>query len=332
MNHTAQLTSAELGNLWNIYMANTMSNCVLTHYLITVEDIDIQNILEKAHRMSLKIVDYLIKVFEQEGIPLPDGFQAYDVNEKAPRLFSDTFYLEYLDQMAKLGCIFYAITLPNTSRMDLREFVTKTLSSTLELSNKITEIMQRKGLYIRPPLIPISEPGYVQKQSFFNGFFGDKRPLTGIEISQIFANLQFNSIKTAMLIGFSQVTQSEKIRDFFIRGKEINLKQNRVFSKLLEQEDLPATIPSQFNITTSTIPPYSDKLMLFQTISLSSAKVRNFGDSIAVSPRHDLGTDYGRILLETANFAEDGGNLLIEHGWMERPPHAPDRHKIATTR
>ncbi|TYP74760.1 DUF3231 family protein [Paenibacillus methanolicus] len=169
----------------------------------------------------------------------------------------------------------------------------------------------------------------MHKQSFFNGLLGDKRPLLGVEISQIFANLQFNTLKAVLLVGFAQVADSQQIRDYFLRGKNINHKQNRDLLNVLSKEDLPATIPPQYTITTSTVSPFSDKLMLFFVTSLSSAKARNFGDSIAVSPRHDLSVTYAKLFAETGNYAEDGGNIMIENGWMEQPPHAPDRHKLA---
>lgn len=100
--------------------------------------------------------------------------------------------------------------------------------------------MLETGIYVRPPNIPtMNTQEMVQDQSFFNGFFGDKRTLTGLEISQLFANIQFNTMKTVLLLAFSQVAESKEIRNYFIRGKHINVKQNTVFSNVLKEEDLP---------------------------------------------------------------------------------------------
>ncbi|MFC4098046.1 DUF3231 family protein [Paenibacillus xanthanilyticus] len=329
MKHHTSLTSAEVGNLWNFYMANTLSHCLLSHFLATVEDKEVRGILKQCDNLAVEISDYVVEVYKPERHPLPFAFNEQDVNKGAPRLYSDNYYIEFMDMMLKVGIIYYAITLPNTSRPDVRKAITKFLFDTAELSNEMTEIMQRKGLYIRPPYMPPSEKEIVLKQSFFNGLFGDKRPLLGVEISQIFANVQFNSLKAVLLTGFAQVAESQKIRDYFIRGKNINIEQGNALLNLLRKEDLPATLPSQYTITASTVPPFSDRLMHFFVTSLSSAKVRNFGDSIAVSPRHDLGALYAKLLVQTGNYAEDGGNLMIENGWMEQPPHTPDRHKLA---
>ena len=329
MEHNPKLTCAEVGFLWNHYMANTMSHCLFMHFLEHVEDKAIGDILTKADSLSCAIVGYVERVFLDNGIPLPIGFGEEDVNVKAPRLFSDTFYVMYLEMMIKLGAIFYAMTMASFSRKDLREYITKACNNTMILANEITDVMQRKGIYSRPPQIGLSGTKFVESESFFTGFFGDKRPLAGMEVSQLFSTHQLNSIKIPLLIGFSQVAQSQEVKEYFIRGRDYNIKQNRDVMRVLVSEDVPIAIPSQFDITTSTEWTFSDKLMMFHTAQLSSAKVRNFGDSIALSPRHDLAALYGKFFLETGKYAEDGGEIMIRNRRLEMPPHVPDRKALA---
>ncbi|WOD61937.1 DUF3231 family protein [Niallia taxi] len=57
------------------------------------------------------------------------------MNLTAPRLFSDSFYLLCIDMMYKLGLIFYSITLPNTTRLDIRLFITETMHDAANYSN-----------------------------------------------------------------------------------------------------------------------------------------------------------------------------------------------------
>lgn len=323
-------TSGEIGNLWNIYMANSMAVCMFRHFLVKVDDEEVKDCLLTADGLSKRILSQLEDLFNAEGMGVPHGFSESDVNLHAPRLFSDSFYLTYLDMMVKYGALYYSVALPGFSKMGLRQAITDINISTLNLSNKVTEVMLKKGLHVRAPFIPTSKHvSFVEKQSFFNGYFGDKRPLTAIEITHLFLNIQVNAIKTILVMGFSQVAKIEDVRDYFLRGKKINIKQHNILSQILNKEELPVAIPSHFKITESTEAPYSDKLMLFHISNLSSAKVRNFGDSMAVSPRHDLGAVYARFLLETANFAEDGGNIQIEHGWMEKQPANVDRDQLA---
>ncbi|GAA3332464.1 hypothetical protein GCM10020331_092700 [Ectobacillus funiculus] len=39
--------------------------------------------------------------------------------------------------------------------------------------------------------------------------------------------------------------------------------------------------------------------------------------------------DYSRLLIEILKFAEDGANIMISEGWLEQPPMAVDRKKLA---
>lgn len=323
-------TSGELGNLWNIYMANSMAVCMFKHFLLNISDEEIKDCLTTADDLSKKILSDLNGFFKTEGVALPQGFSTYeDVHEDAPRLFSDSFYINYLDMMVKYGALYYSVALPSFSKMELRNYITDVNISTLQLSNKVTDVMLKKGLHLRAPFIPaLKRVTFIKKQSYFNGFFGDKRPLTALEITHLFSNIQVNAIKTILIMGFGQVAKNKEVRNYFLRGKKINIKQHTILSQILNKEDLPVSVPSQFKITDSTYAPYSDKLMLFHISNLSSAKVRNFGDSMAVSPRHDLGSTYARFLMETANFAEDGGNLQIDNDWMERPPGNVDRDQL----
>lgn len=323
-------TAGEIGNLWNIHIANSMSVSIFKHFLHTVEDAEIKDCIVSANNLSKSILSDLDKKFSDEGIAVPQGFSKDDVYEGAPRLFCDYFYINYLDMMVKLGGLYYSVALPTISNMMLRNFLTDISISTLHLSNHVTQVMLEKGLHIRAPFIPAPKKvEYVEKQSFFNGFFGDKRPLTAMEISHLFSNNRFNVLKTILTMGFSQVSRSEEVRNYFLRGKNLNIKQHTILEQILNKENIPVMVPGQFEISESVEAPYSDKLMLFHITNLSSAKVRNFGDSMAVSPRHDLGSTYARFLLETANFAEDGGNILIQNGWLEKPPGNIDRNQLA---
>jgi hypothetical protein len=58
------------------------------------------------------------------------------------------------------------------------------------------------------------------------------------------ANIQTNQLGSSLAIGFSQVAQSKKVKEFFIRGKEISLKHINVFSDYLTQNSLP--VPMSF--------------------------------------------------------------------------------------
>jgi hypothetical protein len=56
-----------------------------------------------------------------------------------------------------------------------------------------------------------------------------------------------------------------------------------------------------------------------------SMKIRAFGNSVAVNGRHDIGLLYSKSFVKISAFVESAARIMIENGWMERPPYAPDR-------
>ncbi|WP_390363355.1 DUF3231 family protein [Virgibacillus byunsanensis] len=46
-------------------------------------------------------------------------------------------------------------------------------------------------------------------------------------------------------------------------------------------------------------------------------------------PRRDIAAKYAEFIKDTGQFSEDGANILIKNGWMEKPPQADDKLKLA---
>jgi hypothetical protein len=135
-------------------------------------------------------------------------------------------------------------------------------------------ILEEKGIFTRPPIIPMPEKAeMVQKQSFLAGWLGERRPLSVIEVMNIYSNLQRNSLGQTILIGFSQVATSKTVRDYMLRGIDIGKKHVEVFGGVLKQEDLPASVPADTAVTQSTISPFSEKLMMFHTAALIAGSI-----------------------------------------------------------
>ncbi|MFD2045406.1 DUF3231 family protein [Ornithinibacillus salinisoli] len=327
--HNIPLTSAELATLWSTYLLDSMSICMFTHFIEKVNDKEIKPILEKADRLSHSHIKIIEKIFYNEGIPIPKGFNKEDVNPNAPRLFQDSFFLNYIKHMTKGGLSTYGAILPNMVRKDIREFFSSSLVSTTELYNEATSLLLSKGIEIRPPYIPYPKDiDFVKSQSFLAGWFGEQRPLTGHEIMNLYANVQTNKIGEAISLGFAQVAKSKEVRAYMQRGKEIAKKHTDVFANYLRQYDLPVPMTWDHEVTELTESPFSDKLMMFQISILSANGIGNYGFSIGTSQRKDLTTNYARLTAEVGLFAEDGMNIMIDNGWIERPPHASDRGSL----
>lgn len=327
--HNILLTSSEVSNLWASYIGDSMSICLFEHFISHVEDGQVREIVEQAMDLSKQHVNIIKHIFEDEGIAVPMGFTNEDVNKKAPRLFADQFYLHYIRNMTKGAFASYGAVLPNVFRQDIREYYMSCISSAMELYNNTAKLMVKKGIEVRAPYIPYPKKvEFVEKQKFLNGFLGEKRPLTGIEITHLFANVQTNSLGQALTIAFAQVAKMKEVKNYMLRGNEIAKKHTEIFSEYLKKEGLPIPMASDHFVTESVKPTFSDKLLMYHVGLFSSTGMGNYGAAMSLSPRRDLALDYFRLVQEVALFAEDGTKININHQWMERPPQNADRDEL----
>ncbi|MFC0214055.1 DUF3231 family protein [Paenibacillus chartarius] len=327
--HNIRLTSAEIANLWGAYMGNSMAVCILQYFNKHVEDIEIKEVLEYALSISKKHVSTITEIFEHEKFPIPVGFTDKDVNLNAPRLYSDTFFLNYLHQTTKSGFSLYAIALPNIARSDVRDFVSECIVSLTELYNKVADVSLSKGIFIRPPYITVShDVEFVESKGFFTGFLGHVRPLNALEITHLYSNILTNALGKALIMGFSQVTKSDEIKEYFNRGKDIASKHLEVFSSMLRKEDLPAPMTWDHDVMDSKDAPFSEKLMLFHVNGLNALGIFNYGAALSGSQRHDIHVEYGRLLSEIGLYAEAGAKLMVKNHWLEQTPLSPDRKEM----
>ncbi|WP_010531185.1 DUF3231 family protein [Lentibacillus jeotgali] len=331
ISHQTNLTAAELNHLWLGYLHDTLVICEMTYFLNHVKDPDIRELLSYALQLSETHVEKLTSIFNKEQYPVPKGFTIKeDVDVNAPRLFSDSYMLVWLQQFGRLGMNAYSEAVATVTRQDVFAYFSQCLSETNDILKKSNELMLAKGLYKRPPSLPT--PGgidFVKSQQFLTGWFGDNRPLTSTEIINLHSNIERNDMGMATLIGYSQVARSKEVTRYFLRGIEIAEKHINVFRSILEKSDLPAPTGMKSEVTDSTKPVFSDKFMAFKGSELIGISLGYYGASMAGMPRRDVGVDYARLIAEIGKYAEDGGELLIKNGWLEQPPRAADRDELA---
>ncbi|MFS0864390.1 DUF3231 family protein [Fredinandcohnia sp. 179-A 10B2 NHS] len=331
LNKDQRLTSAEMAKLWSTYMGNSMSNRILSYYLKHVEDKDIKILLENGYNLTVDFMNRIKDIFTKEKFPIPVGFTEDDVYLKAPRLFEDEFYVHYLKYAAKAGLSLYAVAIPLVMRDDIRELFSHCNKYTELFIQQINLVLMNKGFIIKPPEIPVPENvNFVHKQKFLNGFFGEIRPLHAMEITHLYDNMENNTTSKALLIGFSQVARNSNVREFLHRGIKITDKEIQMYQKKLQNENLPAPSLLDHLVTTSNASPFSDKIMLFHKVDMFNIKIRHFGNSMSLNGRRDIGLMYAQSISDVARYAEDGANILIDNGWMERPPSAVDRENISS--
>jgi len=325
-----RLTAGEIGQLWIQYLNDSASICVLTFFLEKAEDNKIKPIIEFALELSKSHIQKITAILKEEKNEIPYGFSIKeDVDINAPRLYSDSFVLNFIHQMSKVGLTTYSASVGTSVRSDIKSYYMDCLTETMQLYDKSTELLLSKGLFIRSPSLPnLDEVAFVKKQWFMLDVFGEKRPLVASEVDNLFANLQRNALGVATLTGFSQVAKNKDVKQFFLKGLEIGNKHIRLFRDKLEESKLPAPMGWDSEITNSTSHTFSDKLMMFYTSGLISLSVGYYGTAVSQSPRGDIGAMYNRLSLEVQMYSEDGANIMIKNGWLEQPPMASDRDEL----
>jgi hypothetical protein len=328
-----KLTTAEISGLWSAYMSDSLSNCVLKYFLEKAEDPEIRSVVEYALELAQTHIVKLTAIFNGEGFPIPYGFKEdEDVDITAPKLFSDAYFIYYLKQWSSIGLDAYSLSLAIATRSDVFGYFSQCMEDSKKLLEKANNVLLSKGLYIKAPYVTTPKKvHFVEKQSFLTGWFGERRSLTTIEVSNLYGNLQRNVLAMTTFIGFSQVAKSKDLASLLLRGKEIASKHIDIYSTVLKENDLPASMSWDNQVLDSTVSPFSDKLILFHVNSLAIGAIGYYGTSLASSSRRDLSAHYMRILVEVLKYTEDAAELLIENGWMEQPPIVVDHDKLAKT-
>lgn len=329
--HNIRLTSAEISQLWPSYLNDSFSICFLKYFLNNVDDAQIRTVLEYALQLSQSHIPKLTAIFNKENFPIPYGFiEGEDIDINAPRLFSDSYYLRFLLRQSNIGLNAYSMAVALSVRSDVNSYYTECLTEIAKLHTMTTEVLLSKGLYIRSPYFPIPKNvEFVKEKSFLAGFFGDVRPLSALEITNLYSNIQRNALGTVTLIGFSQVAKDAKVKEYLIRGRDIAKKHVEVFSQKLSKDNLPVPMAWDTDITESTTFTFSDKIMMFEVTSLNAIGMAFYGVSLSTSPRRDLGLEYSRLMAEVGQYASDGAKIMIDNGWLEQPPLASDRDELA---
>ncbi|MFC4321809.1 DUF3231 family protein [Litchfieldia salsa] len=326
MKEKIDLTATEMAYMWSSYQWDSMNIALLTYFQETVEDEQIQQVVDMTLEGSRKHHQKLEEILKSDQVPLPIGFSDKDVHLNAKKMYTDEFILYFIWFIGRGNLTFCSQALNTVARKDISKYYDECAAGGLKLVNHTRDLLLDKGLWLRSPYIPVpKEQEMVQKQSFLNGWFGDKRPLLGMEIGHLFFNIITNSIGLSLITSFVQVTKTEEIKKYLIRGKEISGKHIEVFSDVLKEEQLPVPSSWNFGVTDSEEAPFSEKLMLSIITLLNSQGINNYGMGLATSMRRDVGLHFTRLTAEVLQYAEDGTNLMIDHGWMEQPPKAPVR-------
>ncbi|NHM30804.1 DUF3231 family protein [Neobacillus terrae] len=325
-----RLTSSEIGTLWGEYVNGTMANAVNKYMVTIIEDEQIKAIFEDAIHTFENQKKQIISFIENEGFPIPIGFNDSDLFKGKQRLFTDIFCLNYLHIMTLHGLLGHTTSLAVSVRKDLREFYDSCDNDAKRMYHQTIELLLEKGIFQRDPLFyPAKNPEFISSQDFTDGFFGKGRKLSATEIISISFNLKKSILAKTLSIAFSQVAQTKEVRKFLTDSEKTADAEIKAFGKIMQADNLPVPKSLETEVTTSTDSPFSDKLMLYHIGFLFQAAQNYHGTGLASAMRTDLVTAYEGTILKNLMVTKKWFNLMVQNKWFEQPPLAPNREELA---
>lgn len=322
-------TSSEIGYLWSSYLAESMAVCFLKFYVAQAKDPDIRPVLQRALDVSSQRVKSMENIFDSINHPIPEAYSDKDVNSDAKQLFSESFTLLYTRLMHKFVLIYYCNALTVCSRSDFRSFFSECINTSHEIHQKATEVLLAKGLLVKYPNIVIPDRvDYIHDKRYFGSVLGRKRPLNALEISNVFSVMETMLLLRTLTLGYTQVVKSEKIKDYLSKTKQISDKQLKTLGSFLEDEDIPQPSISESLVTDSKESPLSDKIILSHITAVTAFNIAGYGHVVTNTARMDLVSTFRDFVNEILVLAKDGGELMIEGGWLEKVPQTADRKDL----
>lgn len=326
---TNRLSSAEIGSTWQFYIQATLSRCLIKYFIHHQKDEEILALLQKNLHYTDENITQIEDIYKKENIPIPDGFGDQEINFDAPPLFFDEFALTFVYAMHRMNMINRSFIISNTARSDVLTIFTASLFQSVELYEKATALMLAKGIYDRPPMIPYPKTvEYIQKKWYILPLPEQKRPLNTLELTHIFFNIERNYFAVILCLGLQQVIEDKELKKYIDKGREISEKQIQVFNDILKKEDLLGITSVSMLVTDSTISPFSDKFIVALFHYLNAIDVALLGQALSLSMRADLAAHFSKFMGEIMLYSKDGFNIMVERGWLEQPPMAPNRKDL----
>ncbi|WP_409300535.1 DUF3231 family protein [Peribacillus sp. SCS-155] len=325
-----KLTSSEIGSLWGEYVNGTATDVVNRYMFSIIEDEAIKAVFKDAIQTFENQKQQIKTFMENEGFPVPIGFNETDLFLGKQRLFTDAFCLNYLNIMTIHGLLGHSTSLSISVRKDLRDFFDSCVSDAKKMYHQTTELLLEKGLFQRDPLYyAYEQPQFITSQDFKDGYFGKGRTLSATEIISISLNLRKSIMAKTLSIAFSQVAQSKEVRKFLTDSGKTADGQIKALAKIMQADNLPVPKSLETEVSMSTDSPFSDKLMMYHMGFLFQAAQNYHGAGLASSMRTDLVTTYESTILQNLKVTKEWFDIMVKNRWLEQPPLAPNRSEIA---
>ncbi|WP_419888388.1 DUF3231 family protein [Neobacillus niacini] len=328
---TNPLNVSEIGSLWQTYQEKTLIMRFLEYFIEKADDPQARNILGGLWQE----LDYYLKemenLFSEQGMAIPVGFTSNDVDLEAPKLYDNGFDIMFLRILKEVSMGLYTLGMNMTYNKKVMVIYEGLTSVTQKIYKLSTSYLLEKGILSLPPKVSMSKrTEFIKSKKYMEGFklIGDKRTLTTLEVGIIHHNLEVNNIGMQLITGFAQCAQNKDVKQYFTKGINLAKKQIKAMEELLLEGDIQLSATSGATVTTSTVPPFSDKLMMHCIYILNGFGLIGSGTGGFFSLRNDLAMKTLLLAKDVYFFAQEGIEIKIKNGWFEEPPQMENRSQI----
>lgn len=323
MSNKYKMSSTELGALWMTYHKKTMILRILEYFIEKADDEEAKDLmLGLWEQLHPKIVE-MESMFINEGAVPPKGFTKVDVNLEAPKLWENGFDIMFSRILKEISTGMYALHLTISYREDIIKLYKQLTEITENYYDKFTQYLLGKSILSRPNYVNMpSSIDFISDKQYMKGstILGQKRLLNTIEFGVLYRAFESNITGMQLMKGFAQCAKDKDVQKYFSKGlelsKEIILENEGI---LIESNIQPPSTPGG-TVTSSTIAPFSDRLMLFCNYLLGSFSLGGQGFSATFLWRNDLITKIGVQAKDIFEYTREGAALLMSKGWIEEPP------------
>ncbi|MCT2345963.1 DUF3231 family protein [Bacillales bacterium AN1005] len=323
MKSTPSITSSEIGILWMSYQQKTMVMRFLEYFIEQAEDPKAKDIMTDLLKEITPYVKKIQKIYEKENVPVPVGFTSKDVNLKAPKLFDNGFDIMFIRLIKEISMGMHTLNLTMAYRSDIMVLFRELTIITQKYYDRCNTYLLEKGLLPRAPYVAVEEGvEFAEEKGYLNGndFFSERRSLNTVEITHLFHGVETNLIGLQVINGFSQCAEEKEVSNYFAKGGELAKEIATGLGDIILKNDTQLPGFSGGNVTASTIPPFSDKMMMYCISLFCSFSLGGNSLGTAFSLRNDLPAKFSIIMKDVFDYAHEGAKLMIKHGWMEEPP------------
>ncbi|WP_413306008.1 DUF3231 family protein [Bacillus sp. 1P10SD] len=328
---TNPLSASEVGTLWLTYQEKTMILRILEYFNEKADDQRAKNITGGLWESLNSYVLEMEKIFQDQGIAKPIGFTKEDVNLEAPKLYDNGFDVMFVRVLKEVSMGMYTMNMNmayNNQMIKLYEGLTSTTQRVYLLS---TQYLLEKGILSLPPKTTMPKTvEFIKSKKYQSGFnlFAEKRALNDLELGILHHGIESNNVGLQLITGFAQCAKTPEVKAHFVKGMELCKKQIKMFEEILLDSNVHFSATSGSTVTTSTVPPFSEKLMMHCIFILNGFSITGNAFGTFFTFRNDIIMKIALIAKDIFFYGQEGIEIKIKHGWFEEPPQMEDRAQI----